>query len=107
MTTTINISSPDPAVSAQTKQPAALALTIGFPALSAIAVSLRLYTRLGIIKRTGPDDWFIVVALFLAIGASIAIALETYWGMGLHSWLVTPDMLRQQMKVRPPLSTFV
>lgn len=52
----------DPAISAQTKQPATLALTIGFPALSAIAVSLRLYTRLVIVKRTGPDDWFILGA---------------------------------------------
>jgi hypothetical protein len=84
----------DPAISAQTKQPATLALTIGFPALSAIAVSLRLYTRIFVVKRTGLDDWFILGAFvcydvplvtacigtdscsqFLAVASSIEIAL--------------------------------
>jgi hypothetical protein len=95
---TSTISSPDPAVSAQTKQPAAIALTVAFPVLSALAVSARVYTRLAIVKRTGADDWFIVVAFFLAVGASIAIVLEIHWGLGLHSWMVTPEMLLPQMK---------
>jgi len=88
----------DPAISAQTKQPATLALTIGFPTLSAIAVSLRLYTRLFVVKRTGLDDWFILGAFLLAVTSSIEIALETKWGLGLHSWMVTPEMLQEQMK---------
>lgn len=99
MITTIMSTIPDhdPAISAQTKQPGTLALTIGFPALSAIAVSFRLYTRLFVVKRTGLDDWFILGAFvwhhgswapghdigtdscsqFLAVASSIEIALGT------------------------------
>ncbi len=53
---------PNPVVSAQSKQPASIAISVTLPALSALAVSLRLYTRLFILKLTGPDDWLIVVA---------------------------------------------
>ena len=50
----------DPVVS---KQPATIAISVALPVLSALAVSLRLYTRRFILKLTGPDDWLIVVAL--------------------------------------------
>lgn len=53
---------PDPVVAAQTKQPAAYAVTVILPVLSAMAVSLRLYTRTCILGLTGADDWLIVVA---------------------------------------------
>jgi hypothetical protein len=29
--------------------------------------------------------------------------LEVHWGLGLHLSIVTPEMLLEQMKVRPPL----
>jgi hypothetical protein len=53
----------DSVVSAQSKQPATIAISVALPVLSALAVSLRLYTRLFILKLTGPDDWLILVAL--------------------------------------------
>lgn len=53
----------DAAVDAQSKRPKIIAISIIFPVLSILVVSLRLYTRLFMLRRTGPDDWVIVVAL--------------------------------------------
>ncbi|KAK3933873.1 hypothetical protein QBC46DRAFT_462889 [Diplogelasinospora grovesii] len=86
------------AVDGQTKRPAIIAISVVFPAVAALVVALRLYTRLCILKLSGLDDWVILVALVLAIGASTEIMLESYWGLGLHVWVVTPDMMAQQLK---------
>ncbi|KAK4163955.1 hypothetical protein QBC43DRAFT_211601 [Cladorrhinum sp. PSN259] len=88
----------NPVDPAESKQPAIIAISVTLPALSALAIALRLYTRLFIVKLTGPDDWLIVVALFLAIDTSIEVVLETHWGLGLHLRTVTPEMLLEQMK---------
>jgi hypothetical protein len=53
----------NPVDPAESKQPAIIAISVTLPALSALAVALRLYTRLFILKLTGPDDWLIVIAL--------------------------------------------
>jgi hypothetical protein len=52
----------DPIVSAQSKQPATIAIAAIFPALSALVVSLRLYTRFFLLKLAGADDWLILLA---------------------------------------------
>ncbi|GAB1312081.1 hypothetical protein MFIFM68171_02291 [Madurella fahalii] len=87
-----------PAAETQSKRAAIIAISVAFPTLSSLVVSLRLYTRLRILGVTGSDDWVIVAALLLAIGASIEIILEANWGLGLHLQAVSPDMLAEQMK---------
>jgi len=59
--------SPGPVMQTQSKRAAIVAVTFALPTLSALAVSLRLYTRLHILKVTGPDDWVIIVALVWAL----------------------------------------
>ncbi|KAK4155078.1 hypothetical protein C8A00DRAFT_13825, partial [Chaetomidium leptoderma] len=78
--------------------PATIAMLIALPALSGLAVSLRLYTRLAILRLTGPEDWLIAGALLLSIATSIEILVEARWGLGLHLWTVSPEMLLEQMK---------
>lgn len=53
---------PNPALDAQTKFPSVLAvLTVG-SVLSSTVVTLRLFTRLAIIRTLGLDDFMIAVA---------------------------------------------
>ena len=40
--------------SAESKQPTIIAISVTFPVVSALAVALRLYTRLFILQLTGP-----------------------------------------------------
>jgi hypothetical protein len=44
--------------------------------LAAAAVALRFYTRLNIVRVLGAEDWTILVALVLAMGASICTIMR-------------------------------
>ncbi|KAK4147793.1 uncharacterized protein C8A04DRAFT_33899 [Dichotomopilus funicola] len=89
---------PEHAGSVESKQSLVIVISATFLALSTLAVLLRIYTRIYILELPGSDDWLVVVALFLALGTSIEAVLELHWGMGLHVWLVTEEMVRQQMR---------
>lgn len=43
--------------------PQVVLITIIFTALAALFVFLRIWTRLGIVRNTGPDDWIITGSL--------------------------------------------
>jgi hypothetical protein len=52
----------DPVVNAESQAPTVIAICITFALLSAVAIALRLYTRISILGQAGADDVTIVVA---------------------------------------------
>jgi len=63
------------------------------PALAALAVLLRLYTRCILLKSPAWDDAFVVLALALSIGNSVAQGLEVKDGFGKHVATLTPPQI--------------
>ncbi|KAK3359581.1 hypothetical protein B0T25DRAFT_621071 [Lasiosphaeria hispida] len=66
--------------------------------VSTIAVALRCYARLFILRCFGRDDGVMVAAQILSIGSAAAIGLEAHWGLGRHTWTVKPDNIIPYMK---------
>lgn len=62
-----NTTTTDPVINAQTQEPSILAICISFSIISFVAVALRLYTRIRIVRRPGPDDVTIVFAEVIAV----------------------------------------
>jgi len=83
--------SPNPALDAQTKHPSILAVLVVGSVLSTTVVTLRLITRLAVIRTFGRDDFMIAVAQVFAIGSAVTIGLEAKYGMGRHIWVVPPE----------------
>ncbi|KAM5353685.1 hypothetical protein ACJ41O_000335 [Fusarium nematophilum] len=69
-----------------------------FGALSTIAVTLRSYTRLVLLRTLGIDDGVMVAAQVLTIGAAIAIGLEAKYGLGSHTSVQPPEDFIPYMK---------
>ncbi|KAI1138504.1 integral membrane protein [Hypoxylon sp. FL0543] len=46
---------------------------------------MRMYTRIAILKRTGWDDWTMVVAVVLAIITDVIVTLMVHHGVGRHA----------------------
>jgi len=63
------------------------------PALAALAVLLRLYTRCILLKSPAWDDLFVVLALAFSIGNSVAQGLEAKDGFGKHVATLTPPQI--------------
>jgi len=53
---------PDPASYQESKLGQIYGISIAFASVSAIVVSLRLYTRCGILRTAGADDWSMLFA---------------------------------------------
>ncbi|KAK0720187.1 hypothetical protein B0H67DRAFT_662214 [Lasiosphaeris hirsuta] len=66
--------------------------------VSTIAVALRCYARLFILRCFGRDDGVMVAAQILSIGSAAAIGLEAHWGLGRHTWMVKPENIIPYMK---------
>ncbi|KAK1961832.1 hypothetical protein LY78DRAFT_587835 [Colletotrichum sublineola] len=65
-----------------------LAILVVGAVLSTLAVALRAFTRLKMLRTFGLDDVIMVVAQILALGTAVAIGLEeSKWGLGKHSWV--------------------
>ncbi|KAK2764835.1 integral membrane protein [Colletotrichum kahawae] len=73
-------------------------IAIGFVAASAAVLSLRLYTRLVLLRTAGKDDLSIVVAELFAIIVTVATCLEVKYGMGRHVENVSLEETLQQLK---------
>ncbi|CAI0649254.1 Satratoxin biosynthesis SC1 cluster protein 4 [Colletotrichum siamense] len=52
--------------------------------LSTFFLVLRLWTRIHVVKSTGPDDWAAAFSLIPVLGCGIAIATMTRYGLGKH-----------------------
>ncbi|OCK81004.1 hypothetical protein K432DRAFT_296485 [Lepidopterella palustris CBS 459.81] len=62
----------------------ALGPAIGCTMLAIVVVILRWYTRIVLIRRVGLEDYFITVALTLAIAMTAVIGVEVSLGIGRH-----------------------
>ncbi|KAH8664970.1 hypothetical protein BGZ60DRAFT_516265 [Tricladium varicosporioides] len=67
-----------------------LAIVIAFPILALIAVILRLYTRLFVIKNAASEDLCIAVAVVLSIAVSICTCYEVHFGLGKRLAVANP-----------------
>ncbi|KAK1753616.1 hypothetical protein QBC47DRAFT_415394 [Echria macrotheca] len=59
--------------------------------MSGITVCLRFYTRRAILNVLGTEDWLILVAMLLAVGACIGSVRQTFFALGHHVWTVSPE----------------
>ncbi|KAH6869522.1 hypothetical protein B0T10DRAFT_523655 [Thelonectria olida] len=73
-------------------------ILIIFSALSTIVVSLRTYIRLVLLRTFDFDDGIMVVAQVLAIGAAVAIGIESKYGLGHHTWVQPKEYFVPYMK---------
>lgn len=64
-------------------QPAFLAIMIVLLSLSCTSVILRLYCRIALVHKVGPDEYFIVTALFVTIAMSVMNGFHISFGTGL------------------------
>ena len=67
----------DPQRDAESKQTTVIAVVAAFASLSAIAVSLRMYTRQFVLRATGADDWTMLAAAVKTLPSHISPALKT------------------------------
>ncbi|KAF1810294.1 MFS general substrate transporter [Eremomyces bilateralis CBS 781.70] len=61
-----------------------LAVTAIMITLAAVFVLFRMASRVGIVKKLGWDDYFMILALVIAFGMSFSICYATRWGLGRH-----------------------
>ncbi|KAJ5762104.1 uncharacterized protein N7511_005486 [Penicillium nucicola] len=65
-------------------QPAFLAVMIGLLLLSSFSVGLRLYCRIALVHKVGPDDYFIVAGLLVTMVMGVMNAFLISFGTGRH-----------------------
>lgn len=70
--------------------PAVFAVTTATLALSSLFVAARMVSRMGILRRTGWDDYIILLAWLLAVFLSLAIDFGTKRGLGRHDENIEP-----------------
>ncbi|OHF03866.1 hypothetical protein CORC01_00728 [Colletotrichum orchidophilum] len=59
-----------------------------------LAVSIRVYTRVLVIRQFGIDDWASVFAFLLVLGCGLAVALNTRNGLGRHVYFLTSEQIQ-------------
>ncbi|KAL2879825.1 hypothetical protein SGCOL_004869 [Colletotrichum sp. CLE4] len=93
-----SVSTIDHALDGQSRFGEIVAILAVGSVLSTAAVSLRVYTRVKMLRTFGLDDSVMVVAQMFLIGSSVAIGLESKWGLGFHSWVPPPEDYVPYMK---------
>ncbi|KAF2872470.1 major facilitator superfamily domain-containing protein [Massariosphaeria phaeospora] len=68
-----------------TRGPAVLAVTATTLVVCSVFVALRLISRVAIVRKTGWDDYTIILAWILAFGTSFSICYGTTKGLGRHA----------------------
>ncbi|KAH8880569.1 hypothetical protein GQ53DRAFT_630003, partial [Thozetella sp. PMI_491] len=68
--------------------PEIIAVLATCAALTTALVACRVVSRAWVTKAFGADDWMVVVAQVLALGAIVAIGLEQHFGLGRHIWTI-------------------
>ncbi len=71
--------------------PSVFAVTTATLVLASFFVFARMVCRLGIVRRIGWDDYFILFAWLLAFGLSLTIDLGTRNGLGRHDANIPPE----------------
>jgi len=72
--------------------PEILGVTGAFMGAALIAVALRFYVRIRMLKIVGgADDYIMLTAAIMGVGTFICIVGETTWGMGRHNKCIPPE----------------
>ncbi|KAK0652393.1 hypothetical protein B0T16DRAFT_346748, partial [Cercophora newfieldiana] len=89
---------PNPALNGQSRFAEIVIILSVFSVISTVAVGMRCYARLFILRCFGRDDGVMVAAQALTLASAIAIGLEAQYGLGRHTWTVPPENLIPYMK---------
>ncbi|KAL3470903.1 PTH11-like integral membrane protein [Aspergillus californicus] len=76
----------------------AMVVTAVLTGLSIMIVAMRLYTRIGLMKLSGREDWTILISLIFATVYLGLVVAQHHFGLGLHSDAIPPEELKQQLK---------
>ncbi|KAF9871050.1 integral membrane protein [Colletotrichum karsti] len=88
----------DHSLDGESRQGEIIAILVVGSVLSSVAVGLRAFTRLKMLRTFGVDDATMLLAQMLALGSAVAIGLEGKWGLGSHSWVPPPEDYVPYMK---------
>lgn len=80
-----------PALTSEDRGPTVLTVTVVMLCLSTAFVTLRLISRIGVVKRVSMDDYAIIIAWVIAFGFSFSICYGTHVGLGRHEQDVTAE----------------
>jgi len=75
-----------------------LAIAITFPVIATIAVALRIFTRIKIVKALGSDDWLILAALACSWVFMAMIIEQVHYGLGRHIYNLPPELVPKSLK---------
>ncbi|KAJ4378644.1 hypothetical protein N0V86_005514 [Didymella sp. IMI 355093] len=76
----------------------AVVISATFTALALIVVSLRLYTRLFLVRSPGVEDYGVSLAMICSIALTVCIGFQAQWGMGQHIQNLHPDTIQKSLK---------
>ncbi|KAL3495295.1 hypothetical protein BJX62DRAFT_196525, partial [Aspergillus germanicus] len=76
----------------------AMVATAVLTGISIVIVAMRLYTRIGLIKLSGREDWTILASLAFAITYLGLVIAQYHFGLGVHSDELPGDILQEQLK---------
>lgn len=88
-----------PAGGDQNRGPELVAVIWVFTALASFVVSLRLFTRVKILKETALDDVFTILSLVLILVCTSVITASVSAGMGRHGYYLSPHQRIQATKL--------
>ncbi|KAK8118066.1 uncharacterized protein PG998_006347 [Apiospora kogelbergensis] len=75
--------------SPETKVPTVIGVSVFMMVLATTTMASRLYTRIRILRVTGPDDWLVLVGWALTVGHGITQCVMTRANLGRHVGFVT------------------
>ncbi|KAK9859080.1 hypothetical protein MYU51_016067 [Penicillium brevicompactum] len=75
-----------------------LAVSVVFTFLASCFVSLRMYTRIKLMRRVEANDWMVIIALVNSYVFMSLDIIEAVSGMGMHLADIPPHILERQMK---------
>jgi hypothetical protein len=73
--------------------PAVFIVTVTTLACCTVFVLLRMISRFAIVRKTGWDDYTMILAWILAVGTSFSICYGTKHGLGQHQYQIPHDTL--------------
>ncbi|KAJ5345139.1 Integral membrane protein, partial [Penicillium brevicompactum] len=75
-----------------------LTVSVVFTFLASCFVSLRMYTRIKLMRRVEANDWMVIIALVNSYVFMSLDIIEAVSGMGMHLADIPPHILERQMK---------
>ncbi|KAL4931605.1 PTH11-like integral membrane protein [Aspergillus undulatus] len=77
---------------------AAMVVTAVLTSISILVVAMRMYTRIGLLKLSGREDWTILASMVFAIIYLGLVIAEYHFGLGRHSDSIPYTELKEQLK---------